>query len=70
MNSSDESAGDCLQHAMTLAAKIAGSGNRYIYTAQVPATRPARDFTPRIIPRFPGVAVPMEFGLILWAHSD
>lgn len=38
----------------------------YLFTAQVPATRPASDFTPRIIPYFPGVAVPLEIPLILW----
>jgi len=64
----DGSEGDCFQRAMTRMAKITGSGNRYSYTAQVPATRPARDFTPRIIPQFPGVMVPLEVNLILWAH--
>ena len=39
---------------------------RAIYRASVPATRPATDYTPRIIPRFPGVAVPLELGAILW----
>ncbi len=40
----------------------------YLFTAQVPATRPAGDFTPRLIPYFPGVAVPLEIPLILWRH--
>ena len=40
----------------------------YLFTAQVPATRPAGDFTPRLIPYFPGVAVPLEIPLILWHH--
>ena len=40
----------------------------YLFTAQVPATRPASDFTPRLIPYFPGVAVPLEIPLILWHH--
>jgi glycogen phosphorylase len=38
----------------------------YLFTAQVPATRPAGDFTPRLIPYFPGVAAPLEIPLILW----
>ena len=38
----------------------------YLFTAQVTATRPASDFTPRLIPYFPGVAVPLEIPLILW----
>jgi starch phosphorylase len=40
----------------------------YLFTAQVPATQPAGDFTPRLIPYFPGVAVPLEIPLILWQH--
>ncbi|HEY9074612.1 MAG TPA: hypothetical protein VIN67_10815, partial [Desulfobaccales bacterium] len=40
----------------------------YLFTAQVPATRPASDFTPRLIPHFPGIAVPLEIPLILWHH--
>jgi starch phosphorylase len=40
----------------------------YLFTAQVPATRPAIDFTPRLIPYVPGVAVPLEIPLILWHH--
>ncbi|MGZ8975476.1 MAG: DUF3417 domain-containing protein, partial [Methylomagnum sp.] len=40
----------------------------YLFTAQVPATRPAGDFTPRLVPYFPGVAVPLELPLILWPH--
>jgi starch phosphorylase len=40
--------------------------NGYEFTAKVPATRPAGDFTPRIIPNFPGLAVPLEMPLILW----
>ena len=40
----------------------------YMFTAQVPATRPAGDFTPRLVPFFPGVAVPLEIPLILWHH--
>jgi starch phosphorylase len=40
----------------------------YVFTAQVPATRPAGDCTPRLIPYFSGVAVPLEIPLILWRH--
>jgi hypothetical protein len=37
-----------------------------IYHTTVPATRPATDFTPRIIPVFSGVLVPLETTAILW----
>ena len=40
----------------------------YLFTAQAPATRPAGDFAPRLVPYFPGVAVPPEIPLILWQH--
>ena len=38
------------------------------YRAGVPAMRPASDFTPRLIPRHRGVAVPLQTGGILWQH--
>jgi glycogen phosphorylase len=37
-----------------------------LYSAQVSAERPAQDFTPRLIPHFANVAVPLEMDLILW----
>jgi len=46
--------------------KLADRERGYVYTAQVSASRPAHDFTPRIIPHHPGVAVPLELSLILW----
>jgi starch phosphorylase len=54
--------------AMIRANALSQSDRSTIYTAEVPATRPASDFTPRLIPRFPGVAVPLEMNLILWQH--
>ena len=40
--------------------------NRYIYSAQVPATRPAAHYSVRVIPQHEGVAVPLEVNQILW----
>ncbi|HMA53814.1 MAG TPA: alpha-glucan family phosphorylase, partial [Acidobacteriota bacterium] len=40
--------------------------NGFSYGARVAATRSASDFTIRIIPRLPGVKVPLEDGHILW----
>jgi starch phosphorylase len=37
-----------------------------IYSTQVPATRPATDYTARAIPQHGGVAVPLEAARILW----
>jgi len=36
------------------------------YGASVPATRPASDYTVRVVPYFPEVAVPLEVNGILW----
>ena len=44
----------------------AGMASGYIYAAQVSATRPATDYTARVIPHFDGVAVPLEAEQILW----
>jgi starch phosphorylase len=38
----------------------------YVYRAQVPASRPATDYTARLIPHCSGVAVPLEESHILW----
>lgn len=40
--------------------------NGYIFNAQVPATRPATDYTARVIPHREGVAIPLENARILW----
>ena len=53
---------------MTRGEKLPDREGGYLFTAKVPATRPAGDFTPRLIPSFPGVAVPLEMPFILWQH--
>jgi starch phosphorylase len=40
----------------------------HVYRASVVADRPASDFTPRLIPYYDGVTVPLEIGNILWQH--
>jgi glycogen phosphorylase len=42
------------------------AARRYVYGAQVPATRPPTDYTARVIPHFSGVAVPLKASQILW----
>ena len=39
---------------------------RFVYHATIPTTRPASDYTARVIPRHSGVAVPLECARILW----
>ncbi len=45
---------------------LAGTANGYAYRASVPATRPASDYTARLIPYHGGVTVPLEDAHILW----
>ena len=45
---------------------LIGWRNAYIFTASVPADRPAQDFTPRIVPFHPAASIPLEAHQILW----
>jgi starch phosphorylase len=40
--------------------------NGAVYTTRVPATRPASDYTARVVAKRSGVAVPLEAAQILW----
>ena len=42
------------------------SAGSYSYTCSIPAKRPATDYTPRIVPFFEGVNIPLEEHHILW----
>jgi starch phosphorylase len=53
-------------YVMTRGDKLAGAVNGYIYTAAVPATRPAADYTPRIVPDHSQARLPLEANLIMW----
>jgi len=46
--------------------KLAGATNGFIYRATVAGDRPAAHYTPRIVPRKPGVNVPLEASQIIW----
>jgi glycogen phosphorylase len=48
--------------------QLVGAENGYAYHAEVTTSRSAQDYTARIIPYFPDVAVPMEVSHILWEH--
>jgi starch phosphorylase len=37
-----------------------------VYGARVPASRPAADYTARLIPRYQGLAIPLEAPKIRW----
>lgn len=55
-----------VRHEMVRGEALIGANNAYTFTASVRADRPARDFTPRIIPFHPGASVPLEANEILW----
>ena len=55
-----------VRQEMTCVRPLVGAAHGYLYSASVPAPRPATDYTPRVIPRCPGVAVPLEAAHILW----
>jgi starch phosphorylase len=51
---------------MVRGSALVGSEGGYPWTLRVPADRPAEDFTPRLVPRHNGAAVPLECHKILW----
>ncbi|HTT75449.1 MAG TPA: alpha-glucan family phosphorylase [Candidatus Binataceae bacterium] len=60
--------GPCVKQPMVRGEELNGSAGGFIFTAQVPSSRPAADYTPRITPAYPGVQVPLEVQQILWQH--
>lgn len=52
--------------AMQRLRQLVGAANGYAYSARVPATRPAADYTARIVPYRSGVRIPLEAAHILW----
>ena len=51
---------------MTSAERI---GELWIFSAAVPASRPASDFTPRVIPARAGASIPLEAPFIAWGDA-
>jgi starch phosphorylase len=51
---------------MKLARQPAAADGVCVYSVQVPASRPATDYTARVIPHYDGVSVPLEEAHILW----
>jgi starch phosphorylase len=58
--------GESVRQEMERVRQLAGTSNVYTYRARVIAARPASDYTARAIPRFTGVAVPLEADGIVW----
>ncbi len=58
-----------IRQLMNRGERLVDSANAFIYTIRVPATRPAADYTPRLIPHHSGASVPLEASFILWHDS-
>ena len=58
--------GPPVRQTMSRVRQLAGATGGYTYRATVAATRPAADFTARIIPCHAGASVPLEANQILW----
>ena len=54
---------------MTRSNRVANISDRYWYVARVPSARSPADFTPRLVPMHPAVAIPLEAPLILWGDN-
>jgi starch phosphorylase len=55
-----------LRQEMTQVRQLTGPVNTYVYRASVSATRPASEYTPRIVAHFPHATVPLEASQIIW----
>jgi glycogen phosphorylase len=58
--------GQPVRQAMQRGHELLGSVGGFTYSASVPATRPAGDYTARVVPSRAGVSVPLEAAEILW----
>jgi starch phosphorylase len=57
--------GEPVRREMIRSTQLSGA-NGFIYSAQVPSSRPAADYTARVVPHFPGATVPIEAAQTLW----
>ncbi len=60
---------DAFVQRMTRGERLAGSAAGFVYTAEIAATRPVTDYTPRLVPYHPAASVPLEAPYILWHDS-
>jgi len=58
--------GEPFRQPMQRGEPLVGSANAYLYIASVPATRPAGEYTPRVVPHKEGASVPLEAPFICW----
>ena len=58
--------GQPIRQVMQRGHELLGSQGGYAYSASVAATRPASDYTARVVPFHAGALVPLEASQILW----
>jgi starch phosphorylase len=51
---------------MTRTRALDEAGGGFEYVASIPATGAVQDYTPRLLPNHPQVAIPLEASEILW----
>jgi starch phosphorylase len=61
-----QNGGEPVRQPMQRGEQLVGSANAFLYVASVPATRPASDYTPRVVPYKDGASVPLEAPFIRW----
>ena len=54
---------------MVRGAKVAGSIDGFVYTGRAPSTRPASDYTLRVVPSNSAALVPLEVNSIVWQKT-
>ena len=57
-----------VRQAMERGSPLVGALHGYLYSAYVAASRPAQDYTPRVIPYHPAAVIPLEAPQILWSR--
>ena len=57
-----------VHHALDGIRSLPGTTGLYAYSASVSDLRPSADYAARMVPHFPGVAVPLEIRQILWSR--
>jgi len=53
-------------YVMECRVEIPGATHGYIYNCPIATTRPASDFTPRVVAYHPEARTPLEAAFILW----
>ena len=60
---------DPVRYAMNRGERLVGATSGFTYSVSVPTSRPAADYTPRLVPQHVGALVPLEAPFILWHEA-